>query len=75
MRCIDTAAGPITSQEQQMLQMFRSMNDDGKRYVMVVADNEVRMSTRHKRPVLTLIHGGPQAVPIRKRRRDRAPAP
>lgn len=61
--------------ENRILQAFRAMNDEGRQYVLKVAENEVQMSGARKRPLLTLIQGGPQATPIRKRRRDRASAP
>jgi hypothetical protein len=76
MMLIDTGADkPITAQEWRLLKAFRTVSNDGRRFVLEMAEGEVRITGKRERPVLSLVQGGPQAVPIRKRRRDRALAP
>lgn len=69
------AAVVMNDREQLMLRLFQSIDDESQDFILHAAKSCAEAFPRHKRPVLKLIHGGPRAVPIRKRRADRAPAP
>jgi hypothetical protein len=46
-------------QQERFSAMFAAIDDDGRRFVMVMLENEYERVQRVRRPVLRLIQGGP----------------
>lgn len=55
-------------QQERFLAMFAAIDDDGRRFVMAMLENEYQRVQRVRRPVLRLIQGGPPVATPRKAR-------